>query len=145
MQARDLMTNNPRTCAPSDTLRDAISIMKDENVGIVPITEGNGALRVVGVVTDRDAALKIGERDRRPSDIPISEAMSTSIVQVRPDDSVDDVTRKMEDAQVRRILVTDNGRLLGVIATADLARAAKTKQTGKVIEKISEPGPSAAR
>jgi len=64
---------------------------------------------------------------------------------VRPDDSVDDVTRKMEDAQVRRILVTDNGRLLGVIATADLARAAKTKQTGKVIEKISEPGPSAAR
>jgi len=145
MQARDLMTNNPRTCAPSDTLRDAISIMRDENVGIVPITEGNGALRVVGVVTDRDVALKLGERDQRASDVPISEAMSTSIVQVRPDDSVDDVTRKMEDAQVRRILVTDNGRLLGVIATADLARAAKTKQTGKVIEKISEPGPSAAR
>jgi CBS domain-containing protein len=145
MQARDLMTNNPRTCAPSDTLRDAISIMKDENVGIVPITEGNGELRVVGVVTDRDAALKLGQSDQRPSDVPISEAMSTSIVQVRPDDSVDDVTRKMEDAQVRRILVTDNGRLLGVIATADLARAAKTKQTGKVIEKISEPAPSAAR
>jgi CBS domain-containing protein len=144
MQARDLMTSNPRTCAPSDTLRDAISIMKDENVGIVPITEGNGALRVVGVVTDRDAALKLGERDQRPSDVSISETMSTSIVQVRPDDSVDDVTRKMEDAQVRRILVTDNGRLLGVIATADLAREAKAKQTGKVIEKISEPGPSAA-
>ena len=145
MQARDLMTNNPRTCAPSDTLRDAISIMKDENVGIVPITEGNGALRVVGVVTDRDAALKLAEGDQRPSDVPISEAMSTSIVQVRPDDSVDDVTRRMEEAQVRRILVTDNGRLLGVIATADLAREAKTKQTGKVIEKISEPGPSATR
>jgi CBS domain-containing protein len=145
MQARDLMTNNPRTCAPSDSLRDAISIMKDENVGMVPITEGNGALRVVGVVTDRDAALKLGESDQRPSDVQISEVMSTSIVQVRPDDSVDDVTGKMEDAQVRRILVTDNGRLLGVIATADLARAAKTKQTGKVIEKISEPGPAEAR
>ena len=145
MQARDLMTGNPRTCAPTDTLRDAISVMKDENVGIVPITEGNGALRIVGVVTDRDAALKLGESDQRPSDVPISEVMSTTIVQVRPDDSVDDVTRKMEDAQVRRILVTDNGRLLGVIATADLAREGKAKQTGKVIEKISESGSSAPR
>lgn len=144
MQAKDLMTANPRTCGPNDTLKDAIAIMKDENVGIVPITEGNGELRVVGVVTDRDAALKLGERDQRPSEVRVSETMSTSIVQVRPDDDVDDVTRKMEDAQVRRILVCESGRLIGVIATADLARDGKTKQTGKVIEKISEPGPTAS-
>jgi CBS domain-containing protein len=95
MRARDLMTQNPRTCGPSDTLKDAIAVMKSENVGIIPVTEGNGALRVVGVVTDRDAALKLGERDQRPSEMRVSEAMTTSIVEVRSDDAVDDVTRKM--------------------------------------------------
>jgi CBS domain-containing protein len=138
------MTSNPRTCGPSDTLQDAIAIMKSENVGIVPVTEGNGALRVVGVVTDRDAALKLGEIDQRPSQVRVSDVMTTAIVQARSEDSLDDVTTKMEDAQVRRILVCDDGKLVGVISTADLAREAKTKQTGKVIEKISEPGPADA-
>jgi len=145
MQASDLMTKNPRTCGANDSLRDALAIMKQEDVGIVPVTEGNGENRVVGVITDRDAALRLGERDQRPSEVRVSEVMSTGIVDVRPADDVDDVARKMQDAQVRRILVTDGGRLLGVISTADLAREAKAKQTGKVIEKISEPGPAPLR
>ena len=144
MQARDLMTSNPRTCGPNDTLRDVIQIMKDENVGIVPITEGNGENRVTGVVTDRDAALKLCEVDQKPSGVRVSEAMSTRIVQVRPEDGLDEVTKRMEEEQVRRILVCENGRLLGVIATADLAREGKTKQTGRVMEKISEPGVGAS-
>jgi CBS domain-containing protein len=140
MQAKDLMTKNPRTCGPNDTLREAISIMKEEDVGIVPITEGDGDKRVVGVVTDRDAALRLAELDQRPSEVAVSRVMSTGIVTAQPDDDIDDVARKMEDRQVRRILVSEGGRLLGVISTADLARAAKTKLTGKVIERISEPG-----
>jgi CBS domain-containing protein len=145
MQASDLMTKNPRTCGANDSLRDALMIMKQEDFGIVPVTEGNGENRVVGVVTDRDAALKLGEKDQRPSDVRVSEVMSTGIVDVRPTDDVDDVARKMEAAQVRRILVTDGGRLLGVISTADLAREGKSKLTGKVIEKISEAGPAPLR
>ena len=140
MQARDLMTSNPRTCGPNDSLRAAIQLMKDENVGIIPVTEGNGENRVVGVVTDRDAALKLCEVDQKPSDVRVGEAMTARLVQVRPDDNMDEVTTRMEEEQVRRILVCDNGRLLGVIATADLARDGKRKQTGKVMEKISEPG-----
>jgi CBS domain-containing protein len=138
------MTSNPRTCGPNDSLRDAIQVMKDENVGITPVTEGNGENRVVGVVTDRDASLKLCEVDRRPSDVRVSEAMTARVVQVRPDDGVDEVTRRMEDEQVRRILVCEDGRLLGVISTADLARDGKRKQTGKVMEKISEPAADAS-
>src|SRR5689334_15455579 len=108
MQARDLMTSNPRTCGPNDSLRDALVIMKEEDVGIVPITEGNGENRVVGVVTDRDAALKLCEVDQRPSDVRVSDTMTTSIVQCGPDADVDDVADRMQDAQVRRVLITDN-------------------------------------
>ncbi len=140
MDARDLMTKNPRTCGPHDSVRAVLAIMREEDCGIVPITEGNGEGRVVGVVTDRDIALNLGETDDRPSNVPVSRVMTSAIVFVEPNADVDEVTRKMRDAQVRRILVCENGRLLGVIATADLAREAKTKETGRVIEKISEPG-----
>jgi CBS domain-containing protein len=139
MDARDLMTKNPRTCGANDTVRAVLAIMRDEDCGIVPITEGNGEGRVLGVVTDRDIALKLGEADERPSNIPASAVMTASVVSVTPEADLDEVTRKMRDAQVRRILVCENGRLLGVIATADLAREAKAKETGRVIEKISEP------
>ena len=145
MKARELMTKNPRVCGPNDDARAALKLMRDEDCGIVPITEGNGQLRVVGVVTDRDIALYLGEKDQRPSEIRLGGVMSSRIVWVEPDVDVDEVRRRMEDAQVRRILVCENGRLLGVIATADLARAAKSKETGRVIEKISEPSPGAPR
>lgn len=138
MDARDLMTKDPKTCRVDDTVADAIRIMKAEDCGIVPILEGNGQGRVAGVVTDRDIALALGERDDKPSAVRVRDVMTTEIVQVEPAADVDEVARRMETAQVRRILVCENGRLLGVIATADLARGARRKEVGKVIEKISE-------
>ena len=145
MKARELMTGNPKTCAPDDPVRAALRIMRDEDCGIVPITEGNGQLRVVGVVTDRDIALHLGEVDERPSQVTIRAAMTARVVAIEPDADLDDVKRKMEDAQVRRVLVVENGRLLGVIATADLARAGRPKETGRIIEKISEPPAGTSR
>ena len=119
--------------------------MRKEDCGIVPITEGNGENRVVGVVTDRDIALALGERDERPSAVRVSEVMTTDIVSAEPDADVHEVSRKMQDAQVRRILVVEGGRLLGVIATADLARASTQsskdrvgEEVEKVMEKVSE-------
>ena len=68
MQAKDLMTPDPTTCSPSDDLKSVIEVMREEDCGIVPITEGNGENRVVGVVTDRDIALHLGETDQAPWD-----------------------------------------------------------------------------
>jgi CBS domain-containing protein len=145
MNAKDLMTPNPRTCEATDDLLSAIQIMKKEDCGIVPVTKGNGEGKVVGVVTDRDVALCLGEEDRKPSEARVEEAMTKGIVWCEPEAPVEEVSRKMQEAQVRRILVLDSGRLVGVISTADLARAS-TGRTGDpigrqvelVIEKVSE-------
>jgi CBS domain-containing protein len=145
MKARDVMTPNPTARRPEDDLKSVLEVMKEENVGIVPITEGNGEQRVVGVVTDRDIALYLGERDRRPSEVRASETMTTDIVSVGPDADIQEVSRKMQNAQVRRVLVTEGKRLVGVVATADLARASASsdrdkvgEEVEKVMEKVSE-------
>lgn len=145
MKARDVMTPNPTARRPEDDLKSVLEVMKQENVGIVPITEGNGEQKVAGVVTDRDIALHLGETDRRPSEVRASEAMTTDIVSVGPDADIHEVSRKMQNAQVRRVLVTEGKRLLGVIATADLARASASsdrdkvgEEVEKVMEKVSE-------
>ena len=146
MKAKDLMTPNPKTCAPNHDLLCALRIMKEEDCGIVPIIEGNGDARVVGVVTDRDIALFLGFKDAKPSEVRIREVMSTDVVSASPEDDLGDVTRKMEEAQVRRVLVVEDGRLRGVISTADVAQASSRsgkenleKEVGRVMEKVSEP------
>jgi CBS domain-containing protein len=145
MKASDVMTPNPTARRPEDDLKSVLEVMKREDVGIVPITEGNGEQRVVGVVTDRDIALYLGEGDRRPSEVRASETMTTDIVSVGPDADIHEVSRKMQNAQVRRVLVTEGKRLLGVVATADLARASASsdrdkvgEEVEKVMEKVSE-------
>ncbi len=145
MKARDLMTPDPTSCRPSDDLRTVIEVMRSEDCGIVPITEGNGQQRVVGVVTDRDIALALGEQDEKSSSVQVSEVMTTDVVSCEPDADVREVSRKMQEAQVRRILVVEGDRLLGVIATADLARASTQsskdrvgEEVEKVMEKVSE-------
>ena len=145
MQAKDLMTPDPTTCRPSDDLRSVLEVMREEDCGIVPITEGNGESRVVGVVTDRDIALLLGKRDEKPSAVRASEAMTTGIVSCEPNADLREVSRKMQEAQVRRILVIEGEGLRGVISTADLARASTQsgrdrvgEEVEKVMEKVSE-------
>ncbi|MEO8348346.1 MAG: CBS domain-containing protein [Acidobacteriota bacterium] len=145
MKAKDVMTPNPTTCKPSEDLRSVLRIMKSEDCGIVPITEGNGDGRVVGVVTDRDIALHLGANDSRPSEVRVSEVMMTNLVAVGSDADIREVSRKMQEAQVRRVLVTEGGKLVGVISTADLARASAHssrdemgEEVEKVMEKVSE-------
>jgi CBS domain-containing protein len=145
MKARDVMTPNPTTRRPEDELRSVLEVMRKEDVGIVPITEGNGEQKVAGVVTDRDIALYLGEKDRRPSEVRASEVMTTRIVSIAPDADIHEVSRKMQEAQVRRVLVTEGKRLIGVISTADLARVSAQsnrdkvgEEVEKVMEKVSE-------
>jgi CBS domain-containing protein len=144
MKASELMTRDPKTCEPDHDLKCAIEIMKDEDAGIVPVTEGNGEARIVGVITDRDIALGLGERDARPSDVKVGDLMSRDVVSVSTDADATEVSRQMQKAQVRRILVVEGERLVGIVSTADLARASSRKderlgeEVESVIEKVSE-------
>ena len=144
MKANELMTRNPKTCEPDHDVQCAIGIMRDEDTGIVPVTEGNGEARVVGVITDRDIALGLGERDARPSDVKVGDLMKGDVVAVTADADVTEVSRHMQKSQVRRVLVVEDKRLVGIISTADLARASAHKEgrlgqeVENVIEKVSE-------
>ena len=134
MKARDVMTRDPKAVSPDQPVSEVLRIMRSEDVGIVPITEGNGQGRVAGVVTDRDIALYLGDNDAKPSSVRVRDVMTTNVVRVAPEDDLSEVERKMEDAQVRRILVCEGERLVGVIATADLARETKRKEVGRIMD-----------
>jgi CBS domain-containing protein len=137
-KARDIMTANPRVVTASDSITRAAEIMRDTDVGIVPVVEDSGSMRLAGVVTDRDIAVRV-IAEGRDGNTNVREIMSSSLATVRPDDDLDEVTRLMKSEQVRRIPVCEGDRLVGIIAQADVARQTSDRKTGDVVEKISAP------
>jgi CBS domain-containing protein len=141
MKASEIMTPSPRTCTPQSSVQDAARLMQEADTGVIPVVESEGSQRLVGLVTDRDLALRVLAQGRG-ADARVSEAMSAEVAGVRPDDSVKEVRRLMEERQVRRIPVCDEqGRCLGIISQADLALEGdiSDKAVGKTVEAISQP------
>src|SRR6476661_952877 len=126
MKISELMTRNPCTVTPETPVSEAARLMKEEDVGIVPVVERVGGAetrgRLVGVITDRDIAIR-HVAEGRTSDAPVRDVMSGGVRTASPDDSVDDVMRLMGSEQVRRVpIVDERGALVGVVSQADLAR-----------------------
>ena len=141
MKANDIMTRNPRVVTPETTVREAARLMETENVGMIPVVRSEGSKNVVGIVTDRDIAIRHVAAGHSSGDCPVSEAMSSNPKTCKTTDSVDDVMEVMGKEQVRRIpIVDERGELVGIIAQADIAREANDKKAERTIEKISEPG-----
>jgi CBS domain-containing protein len=141
MKARDIMTADPETVSSSDSIQTAARIMRDSDVGIVPVVDDEGSRRLRGVITDRDIAVRC-VAEGRDGNCRVSDLMSGDLVTARPDDDVSKVMDRMKAEQVRRIpVVDDNDRLVGIIAQADLALDGPSdRAVGDVVEKISEPG-----
>jgi CBS domain-containing protein len=132
---RDVMTKNPRTVSNSDTVSDAARRMRDEDAGLIPIVDGD---RLMGVITDRDIALRVVADGRDASSMRVEEIASKSIVTVDPDQGLDEALKMMAEHQVRRLPVCEeDGRLIGIVAQADIAKHAGAKRTGEVVEQIS--------
>ena len=132
---RNAMTKNPRTVQGSSTVVEAAQVMKIEDVGIVPITDGD---RLTGVVTDRDIAITVVAERKDPGSTTVAEIASSNLVTIDPDQDLDEALRLMSSHQVRRLpVVEEDGRLIGVIAQADIARELKAKKTGELVEDIS--------
>jgi CBS domain-containing protein len=135
------MTPDPVSCNPGDSIRHVADIMKREDVGAVPVVESAGSRRLVGIVTDRDLAVKIVAGGASVDSATVADAMTSSPASVREDDDVSKSLTLMAERQVRRMPVVDaEGRLTGIIAQADVAtRVNKDTQTGQLVEAISEP------
>ena len=134
MNIRDVMTSNPRTVSPEDTIQNAARIMRDEDTGVVPVVE-NG--RAVGIVTDRDIVVRAvadGQLDR-----PVREIVSGDVITARPDMSTKEAAQLMSEHQVRRLPVVENERLVGIVSIGDLAvKEGSDKRVGDALQDISQ-------
>lgn len=141
MKIQELMTRDPRSVTPETSARDAARLMKEEDVGIIPVIDGDSR-RLVGVITDRDIALRI-VAEGRDGDTRVREVMSAGkLATRRADEDVDSAMETMASEQVRRIpIVDERGSLVGIIAQADVVlKARNDKKAEETIERISEPG-----
>lgn len=142
MKAKELMTTNPACCTPEATAQQVAQLMEENDCGCIPVVEDGESRFLVGVITDRDLALRGVARGRSP-ETPVKDLMTTDVSAVRPDDPVDRVEELMADLQVRRVpVIDDEGCCIGIIAQADLALeddVTTDAELGQVVERISEP------
>ena len=134
-RCRDIMTSSVRTATPETPLREVAAMMREGDVGSLPVVEGG---RLVGIVTDRDIVVRAIAKGKDAS-APVAEAMTTEIFSVRPDDFAFEAIRLMGDKQVRRIpVVGESGELAGIIAMADIALEMEDeREIAETLEEIS--------
>jgi CBS domain-containing protein len=135
MNIRDVMTPNPRTVSPQDSIQNAARIMRDEDTGVVPVVD-NG--KPVGVITDRDIVVRAvaegGQLNR-----PVRDIVTNELVAATPDMSVSEATELMSTHQVRRLPVVENNRLVGIVSIGDIAvKEGKDSRVGDALQHISE-------
>ncbi len=147
MTCRELMTPNPSYCVPRDTVVSAAMIMKSQDVGSIPVVSDRDSRRVIGIITDRDIAMRVVAEQREYYATHVEDVMSKDVVTCQSDDDYDEVLAAMKQHQIRRVPVVDSEkRLAGIIAQADVARDdANYKEVAKAVKQISQPGSSEGR
>ena len=137
MRVAEAMTRDVRLIEPNQTIRNAALLMAEMDAGIMPVREGD---RLVGMITDRDIAVRAVAQGRGP-DTPVREVMTDEVKYCFEDDDTNDVARNMADIQVRRLpVLTRDKRLVGILSLGDLAVSDQTAKVGAAVAGISQPG-----
>jgi len=135
-KVREVMTDTPRCITPETPVLEAARLMKSEDVGSLPILDGE---RLTGIVTDRDIVLQAVAEGKDPRGMPVREVASRDLVTVGQDEDLSEALKRMASNQLRRIPVVDeDDRLVGIVAQADVAREAKDKDSGQMLADISQ-------
>ena len=136
MNVRDVMTPNPRVVQLADSIQAAAVVMRDEDTGVVPVVDGS--LKLVGVVTDRDLAIR-AIADGKHYGETVREFLTTQLIIVTADMSTVDAAKLMAYHQVRRLPVVEGDNLVGIVSLGDLAvKESSDKRIGDTLEGISE-------
>lgn len=140
MTCEELMTPTPTCCQPDQTVVEAAELMQREDVGLVPVVDGDHR-KLIGVITDRDIALKTVAAGRDPRGTAVSEIMTSEVATCLGQESIEFAMELMASRQVRRVPIVDkHGAIVGIISQADIAtRLASPQETGQVVQAISEP------
>jgi CBS domain-containing protein len=135
----DVMTRDPVCCVPGDNITRVAQVMKQQDVGSVPVVESNESRKLVGIVTDRDLVVKVLASGRGVDAATVRDAMTSNPASCRENDDVEGALKLMADRQVRRMPIVDaEGRLVGIIAQADVAtRVNRDQKTGELVDAIS--------
>ena len=133
---RDVMTSNPTTIELSTPIVDAARKMRDEDVGSLPIVEGD---QLTGTITDRDITVRAVAEGRDPQSTTVGEIASRDLVTIDPQQTLDEAVRLMAQHQLRRLpVVEEDGRLVGILAQADIAEYGQDQLTGEMVQQISQ-------
>ena len=140
MKCNEVMTKNPVCCSPNDSVVKAAQLMKLSDIGSIPIIETEETKKLVGILTDRDLALKIIAEGRNPQSIKVEEVMTHTVITCRTDDDLQKTLDVMAEYQLRRIPVVDSdNRIIGIIAQADVAtRLDQPEKTAAMVKDISQ-------
>jgi len=136
----EVMTKKPVCCLPDDTVVMVAKLMKRENIGSIPVVENQITQKLIGIVTDRDLALKIVAEEREAKSTKVEEVMTHKVVTCRAEDDLQKALDAMVEHQLRRIPVVDNdNKILGIIAQADVAtRVNQPEKTAAMVKGISQ-------
>src|ERR671934_3023484 len=135
---RDFMTSNPCSIDADKSVAYAAKMMRDEDVGLAPIVEGD---KLIGMLTDRDIAIRVVAEGKDPEQVKVRDVASKKLVTIDPQQDLNEALRIMAKHQVRRLpVVEEDGRLVGVVAQADIAREGDEQKTGRLVGEISESG-----
>jgi CBS domain-containing protein len=140
MQVKRIMTKNPACCTSDSTLQEVAHMMEMYDCGCIPVIDNHQTKRPIGTITDRDITVRTFSAGKNPLEMKASDIMTTDIVTVTPDTSIDQCLNVMENRQIRRILVVDkSGRCVGIVAQADLAEHGTNQaETLEFLREVSE-------
>ena len=140
MKCNEVMTKNPVCCLPTDYVTVAAQLMRRVDIGAVPVIENEQTMKLVGILSDRDLALKIVAEGRDPQSTKVEEVMTRKVVTCQMDDDLQKALNLMAEHQLRRIPVIDNdNRITGIIAQADVAtRLDQPQKTAEMVKEISQ-------
>ncbi len=132
---REVMTRSPSTIDSGESVVEAAQRMLNEDVGSLPVVRGD---ELVGMVTDRDLVLQVVAKNLDPSKVQVAEVCSEDPTVATPNEPLEQALAIMAAEQVRRLPVVEDGRLVGILAQADIARSAEPSSTGRLVEDISQ-------
>ena len=142
MLIKDVMTRDLLVVAPDATLEQASAVMRDGAVGALPVVSEEQ--RLLGIVTDRDLVVR-ALAEGLAAETPVEQVMTREVTTVGQAHELDDALALMQAEQLRRLPVVDDGRLVGIIAQADLAALSTPTQFADAVRKISEPAATRAK
>jgi CBS domain-containing protein len=133
---REIMTSNPESVDADATVQDAAQIMRDINVGSVPVISGG---RVAGIVTDRDITVRVLAENRSPANVAVREIATSDPLTVSPKTDIREAAELMARHQVRRLPVVEDGHLVGMLALGDVSAEGDVREAGRALKDISTP------